>query len=103
MNVTFKQVQPLPRLDPAIFAAGKTPPTFHSIQPPQQDRQAAHLAATPVVTEPLPRLARNDAEEATFAILTLSAVLCVGQAIIAMIPWSASVPQFTAWVAQLIG
>ena len=101
VNAAFKQAQILPTLTPAMMAGEVAPQTIR----PTRTSPETH-AATPIAgARQLPRsLGEQGAGNATFyALLALSAVGALGWAFGSMINSPASLPQFTAWVAQLLG
>ena len=98
VNVAFKQVQLLPVLTPEMsLGAG----SLQAFCPTRARRPAASCAAACQLPRPLADPGAR--ESALFAVLALSAVLTLGLALTPMLHWSATWPQFTAWVAQLLG
>lgn len=106
VNGAFKQVQLLPALTPGMIVDAGAPQTFcpTGLTTPTRPKPA-RVGKCPAAAHSLPRpLADQSAgETALFAVLALSAVGALGLGLAPIIPWSASLPQFTAWVAQLLG
>lgn len=110
MNVIFKQAQLLPALTPAMLAGERTPRSFCPTgltrpTSPTKARLATPAAAPPAPAGQLPRLGAelSTGERVLFAVLTLSAVICVGQALAPTLQWAPNLPRFTAWVGRLSG
>ena len=105
MNVTFKQVQLLPVLTPAMIVGERAARTLRATPAPVATGLETRAASSSVSDRQLPRSRpdRATGEQALFAVLGLSALICVGQALATMAAWSPNLPKFTAWVTQLIG
>jgi hypothetical protein len=107
MNATFKQVQLLPALTPAMLLGEFAPQTFRPTRPTQPAPARVEIpAATPHAAAhrlPRPVADQGTGESALFAVLALSTVLGLGQSLAPVLHWAPSLPSFTAWVAQLLG
>jgi hypothetical protein len=101
INEAFKQVQVLPALTPAIIAGECARQTFRPVRACPETHATRPIAGARQLPRPI---GQQGAGDATFyALLALSAVGGLGWAFGSVINSPASLPQFTAWLAQLLG
>ena len=101
VNDAFKQVQVLPLLTPAMMAGECAPQTIR----PTRTSPETHAATPTAVARQLPRPLREPGagNSTIYARLALSAVGGLGLAFGSVINSPAISPQFTTWLAQLLG
>ena len=94
----------LPALTAEMFASGGRSQTFCPLCARMETRRNRCATMPPTSTQlPRPHADQNKAELALLAMLTLSAMFCLGQAAITAIELTSQWPMFRAWVAQMLG
>ena len=104
MNTAFKEVQFLPALTAEMVVSDGSNRTFcplcAKVEPRRRTRASAPADSTRL---PRPQADRSRGEAALLALLALSSMLCIGQAVMTAAVMAPNWPKFQAWVAQLLG